>query len=186
MILVFGGSGFVGQHVARYLLDVGERVVVTTYRRLGIPTLLRDAVAAGDALCETVDVSDPFAVMALLAKHRPRVTIDATGYAPKALAPARDVMFRVGALVNVLEAASMNRVSRVVLMSSMDAYWGIGRDAIPYRENMSVPLLEQDDHSIVQSWAKKSLEVIGNLYRRQKHMDVSFVRASGTYGPLYR
>jgi nucleoside-diphosphate-sugar epimerase len=186
MILVYGGNGFVGQHIARSLLDVGERVVVTMHTRSTAPVLLRDAMSAGRAYAERVDVTDPFAVMAVVAKYRPSVTIDATGHAPKALAPGRDVIFRVGALVNILEAARLNDVTRVVLMSSMDAYWGLGRERTPYHEDMHVPLLEPSDHFIVQSWAKKSLEVIGNLYRRQQGMDVVFVRASGIYGPLYR
>ena len=186
MILVYGGNGFIGQHIARSLLDAGERVVVTTHSRSMVPVLLGDAISAGAAHVETVDVTDPFAVMAVVAKYRPRVTIDATGHAPKALTPGRDVTFRVGALVNILEAARLNDVTRVVLMSSMDAYWGLGRERTPYREDMDVPLLESSDHFIVQSWAKKSLEVIGNLYRRQQGMDIAFVRASGAYGPLYR
>jgi nucleoside-diphosphate-sugar epimerase len=186
MILVYGGNGFIGQHIARFLVDAGERVVATTHSRSAAPILLRDAISAGLAHAEAVDVTDPFAVMAVVAKYRPRVAIDATGYAPKALSPGRDVTFRVGALVNILEAARLNEVVRVVLMSSMDAYWGLGRERTPYREDMDVPLLESSDHFIVQSWAKKSLEVIGNLYRRQHGMDVAFVRASGAYGPLYR
>jgi nucleoside-diphosphate-sugar epimerase len=186
MILVFGGNGFIGQHIARALLDAGEDVIVTTHSRSAVPVLLRDAMSAGAARAEAVDVTDPFAVMAVVAKYRPTVTIDATGHAPKALSPGRDVTFRVGALVNILEAARLNGVARVVLMSSMDAYWGLGRERTPYREEMDVPLLESSDHFIVQSWAKKSLEVIGNLYRRQHGMDIAFIRASGTYGPLYR
>lgn len=186
MILVYGGNGFVGQHIARSLLDAGERVVVTTHSRSVPPVLLGDAISAGLAHAESVDVTDPFAVMAVVAKYRPRVTIDATGHPPKALAPGRDVTFRVAALVNILEAARLNDVRRVVLMSSMDAYWGLGRERTPYHEDMNVPLLESSDHFIVQSWAKKSLEVIGNLYRRQQGMDIAFIRASGAYGPLYR
>lgn len=131
-------------------------------------------------------MTDPFAVMAVTAKYRPRIVIDLTGHSPKVLEPGRDVLFRTGALVNVLEAARLNRVDRVVLMSSMDVYWGLALDHVPFREDATVPLLEQDDHFIVQSWAKKALEVIGNLYRKQHGMDVVFVRASGIYGPLYR
>jgi nucleoside-diphosphate-sugar epimerase len=186
MILVYGGNGFIGQHVARYLLDAGETVVVTTNSRPSIPALLSEAIATRRAYVESLDLTDSFAVMSVVAKYRPRITIDASGHRPKAFAPGRDVMLRTTALVNVLEAARLAEVGRVVLLSSMDAYWGLDRDQLPYREDMNVPLLEQGDHFIVQSWVKKSLEVIGNLYRRQLKMDIRFVRASGVYGPLYR
>ncbi|MEG3125999.1 NAD-dependent epimerase/dehydratase family protein [Sphingomonas sp. GB1N7] len=186
MILVFGGNGFVGQHVARRLVDEGEDVVVTTHSRSAIPLLLAQAIAEGRVSIASVDITDPFDVMAVVARHRPAVVIDLSGHHPKALTPARDVAFRTSALVNILESARLNSVGRVVLMSSMDVYWGLPTGEAPFQETDPVPLLELDDHFIVQSWAKKTLEVIGNLYRRQHGMDVVFVRASGIYGPGYR
>jgi nucleoside-diphosphate-sugar epimerase len=186
MILVYGGNGFIGQHVARYLVDAGETVVVTTNSRPSTPVLLSKAIATGRALVEPMDMTDPFAVVSVVSKYRPRITIDASGHRPKAFAPGRDVTLRTAALVNILEAARVYQVGRVVLLSSMDAYWGLDRGQLPYQEDMNVPLLEHGDHFIVQSWVKKSLEVIGNLYRRQLNMDIRFVRASGVYGPLYR
>lgn len=186
MILIFGGNGFVGQHVAQRLLSEGEQVVVTAHSRGAVPPLLSEAVSDGRALIAPVDITDSFGVMTLVARHRPKVVIDLSGYHPKALSPARDVAFRTSALVNILESARMNEVGRVLLMSSMDIYWGLPTSQAPFRETDPVTLLEMDDHFIVQSWAKKALEVIGNLYRRQHGMDVVFVRASGIYGPLYR
>jgi nucleoside-diphosphate-sugar epimerase len=186
MILIYGGNGFIGQHVAQHLLDAGHSVVVTTNSRPASPVLLREAIDAQRALVEPLDMTDPFAVLSLVAKYRPAVTIDASGFRPKAFAPGRDVSLRTAALVNILEAARLSESGRVVLLSSMDAYWGLSRRHIPYQEDMPVPLLEQDDHFIVQSWVKKSLEIIGNLYRRQAKLDIRFVRASGVYGPLYR
>jgi nucleoside-diphosphate-sugar epimerase len=186
MIIIFGGNGFIGQHVARYLIDAGQTVVVTTNSRPDTPMLLRDDIAAGRARVEKLDLTDPFAVMSVMAKYAPRIVIDTSGFRPKAFAPGRDVTLRIGALTNLLEAARLQPAARVVLLSSMDAYWGLGRDHTPFHEDMNVPLLEPGDHFIVQSWVKKSLEVIGNLYRRQMQMPIAFVRASGVYGPLYR
>lgn len=186
MYLVLGGNGFVGQHTARWLVDHGETVTVTAYSRTGPLPLLQDAIGSGQARVARLDLTDPYAVMALVAQLRPRAIIDLSGHPPKALSPARDVQFRTAVLLNLLEAARAFEVSRVVLMSSMDVYWGLPTAAAPYHEDDPVPLLESDDHVIVQSWVKKSLEVIGNLYRRQHGMAVVFVRASGIYGPLYR
>jgi UDP-glucose 4-epimerase len=186
VILVFGGTGFVGQHVARDLVDRGQRVVISAHSNVAVPALLTDAADAALLEVAPVDITDPFGVMALVAKHRPDVVIDLTGHAPKVLSPGRDVSFRTSALVNILEATRLADVGRVILMSSMDVYWGIPSRQSPYREEFPVPLVEDDDHFIVQSWAKKTLEVIGNLYRRQHGMDIVFARASGIYGPLYR
>lgn len=185
MILIFGGTGFVGQHVAQRLAAAGEQVTVTGMRGVE-PKLLANDLKAGRVQFVRLHLLDAFAVLETVQKLRPRVVIDLSGHAPGVLTPARDVQFRTGVLLNILEAARINAVERVVLMSSSDAYWGLPVDASPYHEDDPVPLLESDNHYIVQAWAKKTMELIGNLYRRSHGMDVVFVRAGGIYGPLYR
>lgn len=186
MILIIGGNGFVGQHVARHLLDTGHAVTIASRGHGPLPRLLAADIEAGKANAVRIDVTDSFAVAEAVKNIRPAVIVDLAGYHPGALSPGRDVAFRTASLTNILEASRLFDVSRVVLMSSMDVYWGLPSEEAPYREDDRVPLLESGDHYIVQSWAKKALEVIGNHYRRTHRMDIVFVRASGIYGPLYR
>lgn len=186
MNLIFGGAGFIGQHVARFLADGGEPVVVASHSIGGPLPVIGHDVDAGRIAVERVDVTDPFAVMGVVMKHRPSTVIDLSGYAPKVLSPRNDVTMRTTSWLNIFEASRMSGVGRIVMMSSMDSYWGLELDQAPFREDMPVPLVEHDDHVIVQSWVKKALEVIGNLYRRQYGMEIVFPRASGVYGPLYR
>ena len=87
MIVVFGGTGMLGQHTAKELIDKGETVVVTGVRRQE-PVLLKEAIAHKQAIVEHLDLGDPFAVMAVVAKYKPDVVVDTSGYAPKQLAPA--------------------------------------------------------------------------------------------------
>ena len=185
MIVVFGGTGMLGQHTAKELIDKGETVVVTGVRRQE-PVLLKEAVAREQAIVEHLDLGDPFAVMAVVAKYKPDVVVDTSGYAPKQLAAAAEVRARVSAELNLLEASKLNGVKRIVLTSSSDAYWGLGQEYMPLKEDMPAPLQEDDDNFIVQSWAKKVLEVIANLYRRQEGLNIVTVRCSGMYGPIYR
>jgi Nucleoside-diphosphate-sugar epimerases len=185
MILIFGGTGFVGQHVAQRLATAGHQVTVTGHRGTE-PALLRDRIAAGQVAVRQLDLLDAFAVLELTQQLKPEIVMDLSGHAPGVLSPARDVQFRTGVLLNILEAARINSVRRVVLMSSADAYWGLPASDSPYREDDNVPLLEPDNHYIVQAWAKKTMELVGNLYRRCHGLDIAFVRASGIYGPLYR
>ncbi|MDM0050554.1 NAD(P)-dependent oxidoreductase [Variovorax sp. J22R115] len=185
MIIIFGGTGMLGQHTAKELIDHGETVVVTGVRRQ-TPVLLQDAIERKQAFVEYVDLTDPYAVMGVMDKYKPDTIVDTSGYAPKQLAPAAEVRARVTAELNLLEAAKLNGVKRIVLTSSSDAYWGLGPESMPLKEDMASPLQETDDNFIVQSWAKKTLEVIANLYRRQEGLNVVTVRCSGMYGPIYR
>jgi UDP-glucose 4-epimerase len=185
VIIVFGGTGMLGQHTARELVDKGETVVVTGVRRQA-PVLLQEAIEHKRAFVEYVDLTDPYAVMGVVARYKPDTVVDTSGYAPKQLAPAAEVRARVTAELNLLEAAKLNGVKRIVLTSSSDAYWGLGPECMPLKEDMAVPLQETGDNFIVQSWAKKTLEVIANLYRRQEGLDIVTMRCSGMYGPVYR
>ena len=187
MILIFGGNGFIGQHTAKTLIDRGERVVVTSRNANAEPVLLSEAIRQKQANIEPLDITDTFGVMECVSKYKPHTIMDLTGQPPKLLSPSQDVNFRMQALMNILEASRQHDVERLVLQSSMDAYWGLDASvSAPFTEETHVPLIEADDNFMVQSWAKKSLEVIGNMYRRQAGLNVIFVRAAGVYGPLYR
>jgi UDP-glucose 4-epimerase len=184
--VVWGGTGFLGTHIAYELLDRGEQVIVTSHERGYLDDRLRKAADRGDVSVEPVDLISAHRVFEIVSRHKPDGMIDASGYPPKALAPAEEVTRRTSALTNLLEAARVFDVARTTLASSMDAYWGLAEDAMPFQEDAHVPLQEPEDNYIVQSWVKKSLEVIASLFVRQNGLDIVTVRASGIYGPLYR
>lgn len=81
MIIIFGGTGMLGQHTAKELIEKGETVVVTGVRRQP-PLLLQAAIEWQQAFVEFVDLTDPDAVMGVVAKYRPETVVDTSGYAP--------------------------------------------------------------------------------------------------------
>ena len=186
MIIVWGGTGFIGLHTAEQLLDLGEQVVLTTHARGRLTPRVEKAVASGQAILEPVDLREADQVMAVAAKYRPATMIDVSGYPPKELEPAEEIRSRVAMYVNVLEAARKQEVSRLTLTSSFDVYYGLPESRLPFREDEPVPLQESEDNFIVQSWAKKTLESISGMYRRQVGLDLVTVRPVGAFGPMYR
>ncbi|MEP7739586.1 NAD(P)-dependent oxidoreductase [Nocardioides sp. 31GB23] len=186
MIVIWGGTGFIGLHTAAELIEQGEQVVLTTYSRHRETPYLRAAVERGDAVLEPVDLRDADSVMAVADKYRPTSMIDISGYPPKEMDPADEVRSRVANYVNVLEAARKLDVERLTMTSSFDVYYGLPQTKLPYREDEPVPLQESEDHFIVQSWAKKTLESIASMYRRQQDLDIVTVRPAGAFGPMYR
>jgi nucleoside-diphosphate-sugar epimerase len=103
-IAVLGGSGFIGSHLARWLVEAGSDVTVIHRGR----TPLR---AAG-ARSLTADRHQPAALTKALAIATPRVLIDMTAYG------------RVD--VDLLLAALPASVEHLVLISSGDVYWTYG------------------------------------------------------------
>lgn len=64
MILVTGGLGMIGAHTAKALVDLGHEVVVTSHRRVEVPSFL-----AGKVTVECLDVTDRDAILALGDRH---------------------------------------------------------------------------------------------------------------------
>lgn len=184
--LVLGGTGFIGLHASAEIIERGERVVLTTHRRKHETPALRDAVARGAAIIEPVDLRDREQMFALIDRHRPDTILDISGYPPKEMSPADEISTRIANYVNMFEAAKRYEVPRVTLTSSFDVYYGLDASLMPFREDQLVPLQEDDDNYIVQSWAKKTLEIVASMYRRQTGLDIVTVRPSGAYGPMYR
>ncbi|MFF3573815.1 NAD-dependent epimerase/dehydratase family protein [Nocardia jiangxiensis] len=184
--IVLGGTGFIGLHTSEEILDRGERVVLTTHRRNHETPTLRAAIERGDAVVEPLDLRDREQVFALVEKYRPDRILDISGYPPKELSPAEEISTRVANYVNMFEAARQYEVPRLTLTSSFDVYYGLGASLMPFRENQLVPLQEDDDNYMVQSWAKKTLEVVASMYRRQTGLEIITVRPSGAFGPMYR
>jgi UDP-glucose 4-epimerase len=184
--IVLGGTGFLGLHAAGQILERGERVVVTSHRRNRETPVLRAAVERGDATIEPVDLRDREQVFALVEKYKPDSILDISGYPPKELSPAEEISTRITNYVNMFEAAREYDVPRLTLTSSFDVYYGLDPALMPFREDQLVPLQEDVDNYMVQSWAKKTLEVVASMYRRQTGLEIVTVRPTGAYGPMYR
>ena len=59
-VLVTGGAGFLGKHVARSLADAGEQVVITYRRYFTAPQLLSDIMESKvkAARCDVTDLPE--------------------------------------------------------------------------------------------------------------------------------
>lgn len=118
-VLVTGGAGFIGSHMAQRLLDLGNKVVVLDNESTG----LRENVPAGtDYLLG--DVSRPEDVEAAFAKGLDAV-FHIAGQASNIRSfdePFADLSTNVIGTLNVLQACIRHRVPRLLFASSMTTY----------------------------------------------------------------
>ncbi|MFG2091954.1 type I polyketide synthase [Streptomyces sp. NPDC048612] len=140
-VLVTGGTGALGAHVARMLAEQGAEHLVLTSRRgpdaPGAEELVAELAALGTAATvEACDVSDRAQVTALVARldaagHGPRTVVHAagvgqltpTGYlTPEAAAAI--VHGKVSGARNLHEALGDRPLDAFVLFSSISATWG--------------------------------------------------------------
>lgn len=177
MVLVTGGMGFIGVHVARCLLDAGEDVVLTRFRRWRLPAFLESDLGARLRV-EALDLADGWGVLDVL--RRGAVT-SVVHLAAPALGdgPAREYGSALAGWINVLEAARQHGVRRVSLASSVAVYANAG--AGPWAEDRPLPV-DSDSHTAA---AKKAMEVVGLHFADRTGLDVRVLRLAAIYGPLY-
>ncbi len=179
MILVTGGLGFIGAHLARALLDAGEAVVATRHRRADVPPFLQGEPEQRFSV-EPLDVNDGAAVRSLIERR------GITGIVHLAVAPIGTSSFQqefdanLGGLVKVLEAASQAGVRRVTVASSIAVYMSLGDG--PFAERMNLPLPSR----IPTEAFKKCEEILAEHYADRLKLDLRCVRIASVYGPLYR
>ncbi len=122
-VLITGGAGFVGSHIAEALLAEGAaEVIALDNLARGSRANLRDALATGRARLVEGDIRDAALVHRLTEGcdyvfHQAALRITACAADPRA---AHEVMF--GGTFNVLEAAAQFGVKKVVAASSASVY----------------------------------------------------------------
>jgi UDP-glucose 4-epimerase len=172
-VLVTGGAGFIGSHVADAFLARGDEVAVVddlsagSAARLDEHTVLhKQSIVEGPQLAALVEEVRPELICHLAAQIDVRASV---------ACPARDARVNVVGTVNVLEAA--RRVgARLVFCSTGGAIYG--REApIPCPETV-VPLPESP-----YGIAKYCAEQYVGLYNRLHGTGHTILRLANVYGP---
>lgn len=132
--MITGGGGFLGSHLARALLRLGERPLLVSRNPEPARLLadLRDAVRWG-----AVDLQDEGQVERLFREERPTTVFHLAGARGRdAGAAVRCATVNITATLRVLEAAMQHGVTRIVMTGSAEEYGaqsGILGETLPTR-----------------------------------------------------
>lgn len=178
MILITGGMGFIGLHTARRFLDAGENVVVTLFHTRREPDFIKDELGKRVAV-ERLDITSTHDVIDIVRKHKVTGVVHLAVPGLAVLTPAEDFRTNMGGLINVLEAARIGEVRRVVLASSIAVYQSL--PAGPFFEDALIPV---ESGNPTETY-KKAWEIVGLHYGSRTGIEIVSARMSGIYGPLY-
>ncbi|MEN3303355.1 NAD(P)-dependent oxidoreductase [Pseudonocardia sp.] len=177
MILITGGSGFIGSHTVRALAELGESCVVVQRRSGEVPAHLADL----PVVAEQADVTDLDALHAIGARHEITGIVHLAGYpAPRgSVGGIESTEDLLRGLVNIVRFAAERGVGRVGLASTIGVYGGVEHDGT-LTEDLPVHLTAP--HPIPRS--KKIGELLGEQLAEATGIEIINLRISGTWGPL--
>jgi len=175
LILVTGGAGFIGSHVADALLAAGHEVVVaddlSSGRRTNVPS---------DAVFAEIDIRDGAAVKALFDNHR----FDAichqaaqTSVSVSTREPLRDAQINVLGSLNLLEEARQRDIGRFVFASTGGAIYGEVADGTTADESVRPQPISP------YACSKLAFEGYVAAYRHEHGLTATVLRYANVYGP---
>ena len=179
-VMVTGGLGVIGSWVTRKLVEQG--ITVVTYSRNLDTSLVRDIIK--DVNCVTGDVLD-FPKLISTIKHNKIeriIHMAALMMPPMEANPFMTYRFNVDGTMNILEAARIMDVRRVVYASSQAVY-DMARDE--YAHPVCKPMGEDYPKApkTVYGATKLFMENMCLSYNRIYGLDFVAVRFGFTYGP---
>ncbi len=172
--VITGGAGFIGSHLARELVHIGQRVRVLDNFSYGSRAHLADIADQIDLV--EGDTRDWHAVQQALEgadfvlHHAALVSV-----AESVENPLATEEVNVHGTSNVLEAARRQGVRRVVFASSSAVYGN--RPQLPYREDTP------EDCQSPYAWSKHAGERLCSLYTHLYKLETVILRYFNVFGP---
>ena len=186
--LVTGGAGFIGSHVCERLLNGGHSVwAFDDLNSFYDPQIKRRNIHDIQSLAKPFefihgDITDRVALDEVFSSVKFDQVIHLAaraGVRPSLAAPALYQRVNVEGTVNLLEAARLNGVKKIIIASSSSVY-GV---------NSKVPFAESDPiFAAISPYAASKLacEALGHTYHHVYGMDVAMLRFFTVYGPRQR
>jgi|YelNatPaOPRAMG01_1025707.scaffolds.fasta_scaffold17225_5 UDP-glucose 4-epimerase len=171
--LVIGGTGFIGSHITRKLVNEGLNVI--TYSPSGNPRLLLDIV--NRIKIERGSTTELAEVLSVMKKHQVKVVVYAAAEHPP-WTPMNIVKTMILGFTNVLEASRLMDVERLVWTSS---YAQLGPPELypTERVNEDAPVKP----GMLHAPSYVSNEYMANQYYEMYGLDVLSMRLGINFGP---
>lgn len=175
-ILITGGTGFLGRHLTRHLLQSGEKDLVLLDSN---PNLAAVADVAAQVKVVTGDVQEPTALIDTIKKYNIEGIIHlayllGTGGMRN---PLPSIRVNCIGTTHVFEAARLTGLTRIVYMSSVAVY--------PMRTTLTGPELSEDDPpapDTVYGACKLFNEHMANYYAQAYGLDPIGIRPTSVFG----
>lgn len=186
-VLVTGGDGFVASHLVKSLIEKNAVVVVTVRHKRPVRTLNlistpEDRIRFEPDI-EDCDLLNFDALRRLCDRHQIDTIFHLAASAivyDAANSPVSTLENNVMGTLNVLEVARINKIPRVLIVSSDKSYGDHATDpseGLPYHEDYALRGLD------IYSTSKACADIIAQTYVYQFKLPVVVARACNIFGP---
>jgi len=182
-VLITGGTGFIGSHVARALLDLGYEVVLLDVRELSAEAKFILGKQAGQVPVELASIDNCPRLMEVVKHRQPRSIVHIGGLVDPLFLfknPSMVLRVNVEGTLNVLEAARLFGVGRVVYFSSIGVLPAIQYQ--PIDANHPVITAREGPASGAYGAGKLAGEAFCFAFHQAFKLDVRIIRPSAAYG----
>jgi UDP-glucose 4-epimerase len=175
-IIVTGGAGFIGSHVAEAALGRGHEVLVID----DLSTGKRDNVPSGARFVQ-LDIRDGSKVSELIGEFKPEVITHQgaqTSVSISTREPVRDAEINIIGSINIANAALEHGVKRVVFASTGGAIYG----EVPEGKRA----VEGDPTTPLSPYACSKLafeNYLSGYYKKERGLNSTVLRYANVYGP---
>jgi len=180
-VLVTGGAGFIGSHLADRLLAEGHRVISVDDLTTGRIANLAEARGYGKEFTFfNMDVRAE-GLLPLFERHRPEVIFHLaaqSGVRPSLGDPARDASINIMGTINVLECATKVEARKVIYAASGGTIYGEPR-RLPAKESTAQASHPMSPYGISK---KVVLDYLG-FYQRYRGLEYTACALGNVYGP---
>jgi len=174
-LLVTGGAGFIGSHIAEHALASGHEVAVLD----NLSTGRKENLPRGARLYEA-DLRDREATLQVLRDFKPAVVSHQAAQASVSVSvrdPALDVQINVLGAIHLLDACSSEAIELVVFASTGGAIYGEVPE--PDLASESTSLAPYSPYAISKLTVEKLLE----FYLGERGLEYRVLRYANIYGP---
>jgi len=180
-VLVTGGAGFIGSHLADRLLAEGNRVISVDDLTTGRIANLGEARSYGKEFTFfNMDVRAD-GLMPLFERHRPEVVFHLaaqSGVRPSIVDPVRDASINIMGTLNVLECALKAGSRKVIYAASGGTIYGEPR-RLPAKESAAQGSYPASPYGISKKIALDYL----SFYSRYRGVEYTALALGNVYGP---
>lgn len=180
------GAGLVGCHVAQKLAETGENPIL--FEVAPRMDYIASVVPRDKVTVIVGDVSDMGDLVHVIQKEKVKQIVHTaymlTGAATER--PLAGVRVNIGGMANVLEAARITGIKRVVFPSSITVYAGASANKSvkrPYTEDIALKTVSERPTTIY-NLSKLTCEHLGEVYHDVYGVEFAALRLAGVFGPF--